>query len=181
MVSNLFASVKGMRKLCHFIPGTFIKTLQLRSKSMSFDREKLREELIRDEGVKFEIYNDHLGYPTFGIGHLVTEDDEEHGKPVGTPVSEDRCWEVFDEDVEKFVTEVKKVYPDIDSYPDMVQRVLINMCFNMGAPRLGKFKNMKKAIEEGNWAQAAIEGRDSRWHKQVPNRAERLMVALEEV
>ena len=34
---------------------------------MSFDREKLREELIRDEGVKFEIYNDHLGYPTFGI------------------------------------------------------------------------------------------------------------------
>ena len=45
---------------------------------MSFDREKLREELIRDEGVKFEIYNDHLGYPTFGIGHLVTEDDEEH-------------------------------------------------------------------------------------------------------
>ena len=166
------------RKLCHFIPGTFIN---LRSKSMSFDREKLREELIRDEGVKFEIYNDHLGYPTFGIGHLVTEDDEEHGKPVGTPVSEDRCWEVFDEDVEKFVTEVKKVYPDIDSYPDVVQRVLINMCFNMGAPRLGKFKNMKKAVEEGNWAQAAIEGRDSRWHKQVPNRAERLMVALEEV
>ena len=114
---------------------------------MSFDREKLREELIRDEGVKFEIYNDHLGYPTFGIGHLVTEDDEEHGKPVGTPVSEDRCWEVFDEDVEKFVTEVKKVYPDIDSYPDVVQRVLINMCFNMGAPRLGKFQNMKKAVE----------------------------------
>ena len=51
MVSNLFASVKGMRKLCHFIPGTFIKTLQLRSKSMSFDREKLREELIRDVGL----------------------------------------------------------------------------------------------------------------------------------
>ena len=81
---------------------------------MSFDREKLREELIRDEGVKFEIYNDHLGYPTFGIGHLVTEDDEEYGKPVGTPVSEDRCWEVFDTDVEKFVDEVKKVYPDIE-------------------------------------------------------------------
>ena len=48
---------------------------------MSFDREKLREELIRDEGVKFEIYNDHLGYPTFGIGHLVTDEDEEYGKP----------------------------------------------------------------------------------------------------
>ena len=70
---------------------------------------------------------------------------------------------------------------DIESYPDVVQRVLINMCFNMGAPRLGKFQNMKKAVEAGDWKQAAVEGRDSRWHKQVPNRAERLMVALEEV
>ena len=96
-------------------------------------------------------------------------------------MSEDRCWEVFDADVEKFVDEVKKVYPYIDSYPDTAQRVLINMCFNMGAPRLGKFKNMKSAIDSGNWKQAAIEGRDSRWHKQVPNRAERLMVALEEI
>ena len=148
---------------------------------MSFDREKLREELIRDEGVKFEIYNDHLGYPTLGIGHLVTDEDEEYGKPVGTPVSEDRCWEVFDQDVEKFITEVKKVYPDIESYPDVAQRVLINMCFNMGAPRLGKFKNMKKAIEAGDWKTAAVEGRDSRWHKQVTNRAERLMVSLEEI
>jgi len=149
---------------------------------MSFDREKLREELIRDEGVKFEIYNDHLGYPTFGIGHLVTVADiQEYGQPVGTAVTEDRCWEVFDEDVELFVEEVKKVYPHIETYPDTAQRVLINMCFNMGAPRLGKFQNMKKAIDEGNWKQAAIEGRDSRWHKQVPNRAERLMVALESI
>jgi GH24 family phage-related lysozyme (muramidase) len=149
---------------------------------MSFDREKLREELIRDEGVKFEIYNDHLGYPTFGIGHLVTVADiQEYGQPVGTAVTEDRCWEVFDEDVELFVNEVKKVYPHIETYPDTAQRVLINMCFNMGAPRLGKFQNMKKAIDEGNWKQAAIEGRDSRWHKQVPNRAERLMVALESI
>ena len=115
---------------------------------MSFDREKLREELIRDEGVKFEIYNDHLGYPTFGIGHLVTEADEENGQPVGTAVTEDRCWEVFDADVELFVDEVKKVYPHIETYPDTAQRVLINMCFNMGAPRLGKFQNMKKAIDE---------------------------------
>ena len=37
------------------------------------DTEKLRKQLEIDEGVKYEIYNDHLGYPTFGIGHLVTE------------------------------------------------------------------------------------------------------------
>ena len=49
--------------------------------------DNLREQLKIDEGVKYEIYNDHLGYATFGIGHLIVEGDEEHGKPLGTPVS----------------------------------------------------------------------------------------------
>ena len=35
----------------------------------------LRKEIERDEGIKYEIYYDHLGYPTFGIGHLVKTDD----------------------------------------------------------------------------------------------------------
>ena len=143
--------------------------------------DKLREQLKIDEGVKYEVYKDHLGYPTFGIGHLVVEGDEEHGKPVGTPVSEDRVNAVFESDVQKFVSESKKVFPNLDDLPEEAQQVIVNMCFNMGAPRLGKFKNMKKAIEAGDWKTAAVEGRDSRWHKQVTNRAERLMVSLEEI
>ena len=61
--------------------------------------DKLREQLKIDEGVKYEVYKDHLGYPTFGIGHLVVEGDEEMGKPVGTPVSEERVNSVFESDV----------------------------------------------------------------------------------
>ena len=56
---------------------------------------ELREQLKIDEGVKHEVYKDHLGYPTFGIGPLIVEGDEEYGKPVGTPVSEDRVNAVF--------------------------------------------------------------------------------------
>ena len=40
--------------------------------------DQLREEIAEDEGVKYEIYLDHLGLPTFGIGHLVRDDDPEH-------------------------------------------------------------------------------------------------------
>ena len=40
--------------------------------------EQLREQLKIDEGCVYEIYNDHLGYPTFGIGHLVRESDPEN-------------------------------------------------------------------------------------------------------
>ena len=51
---------------------------------------ELMKELMLDEGYKQEVYLDHLGYPTFGVGHLITKNDEEHGKDVGTPVSKER-------------------------------------------------------------------------------------------
>ena len=54
------------------------------------NKDKLREEIAEDEGCKYEIYLDHLGLPTCGIGHLITESDEEHGKPVGTIVEQER-------------------------------------------------------------------------------------------
>ena len=52
--------------------------------------EEFKKEIIEDEGVKHEVYLDHLGLPTMGVGHLITEWDEEYEKPVGTPVSEER-------------------------------------------------------------------------------------------
>ena len=101
--------------------------------------EALREQLKIDEGVKYEIYKDHLGYPTFGIGHLITENDPEHGEPDGTEISEDRVNEVFATDVAKFVSESKILFPDLDDLPDVAQQVIVNMAFNMGRPRLSKF------------------------------------------
>ena len=55
------------------------------------------------------------------------------------------------------------------------------MMFNMGLTRLSKFKNHNAALFAGDWKQAAVEGRDSRWYQQVTNRAERLMSRLENV
>ncbi len=136
--------------------------------------DKLREQLKIDEGIKYEIYNDHLGYPTFGIGHLITEKDPEYGKPIGTKVSEDRVNEVFNSDVQLYINETKKVFSDLESKPDLIQLVLVNMCFNMGAPRLTKFKKFIAAINDEQWAEASVEMMDSLWAKQVGSRAERL-------
>ena len=55
------------------------------------------------------------------------------------------------------------------------------MMFNMGRTRLSGFKNFKKALDEGDWSKAAVEGRDSKWYRQVTNRAERLMERLAKV
>ena len=52
---------------------------------------------------------DHLGYPTFGVGHLVLETDEEFGQPVGTPVSEERVKECFENDLDIAVESVSSI------------------------------------------------------------------------
>ena len=57
------------------------------------NREAVFEQLKIDDGVVYEFYEDHLGYATFGVGHLVTATDPEKGQPLGTPVSEERVRE----------------------------------------------------------------------------------------
>ena len=137
--------------------------------------DKLREELKVDEGVKYEIYLDHLGLPTFGIGHLVLDSDLEHGQEVGTPVSEDRVVEAFASDVDVVLKDCVTLYPDFETLPEEVQLIIANMMFNMGRPRLSKFKGMKRGVDARDWHQAAMEMVDSNWYKQVTNRAQRLV------
>ena len=143
--------------------------------------EKLRKQLEIDEGIKYEIYKDHLGYPTFGIGHLVTDKDPEFGKEIGTPVSKERVYEVFEQDVQIIINECDELYPDFDNLPEEVQQIIANMMFNLGRPRLSKFKGMKKGIDEKNWNAAADEMVDSRWYQQVGARAERLVERMRNV
>ena len=143
--------------------------------------DKLREEIKYDEGSVNEIYLDHLGLATFGIGHLVTEWDEEYGWEVGTPVSEDRCNEVFDSDIQIVLSDCQHLYPDFNDLPEEVQRIIANMMFNMGRPRLSKFKGMKAGVDSRDWNKAADEMVDSRWYRQVTNRADRLVERMRNV
>lgn len=149
---------------------------------VTFDFDKLKEQLIEDEGVIYQIYRDHLGYPTFGIGHLIVKEDPEYGQDIGTPVSEERVWEVFERDAKFYRGECMTLYGNkFIFWPQEVQQVLCNMMFNLGRTRLGQFNKMNQALEEKDWKTAATEGRDSRWYRQVTNRAERLMSRLEKV
>ena len=143
--------------------------------------DKLREELKVDEGVKYEIYLDHLGLPTFGIGHLVRESYPEHGANVGAKVDEARCIEVFNQDVETVIKDCKILYPDFDDLPEEVQQIIANMMFNMGRPRLSKFKGMKRGVDAKDWNAAADEMVDSAWYRQVTKRADRLVERMRNV
>ena len=143
--------------------------------------EKLREELEIDEGCKYEIYLDHLGYPTFGIGHLIIDDDPEYGWEVGASIDTVRVHEAFESDIEGVLSDCSKLYSDFGDLPEEAQRVIANMMFNMGLTRLSKFKGMKRGVDSRNWNQAADEMVDSRWYRQVTNRADRLVERMRNI
>ena len=145
------------------------------------DIEKLREEIEYDEGSVNEIYLDHLGLATFGVGHLVRKEDPEYGWEVGTPVDADRCVEAFNEDIKTVVSDCYKLYPDFDDLPEEAKRIIANMMFNMGRPRLSKFKGMKRGVDARDWNAAADEMVDSRWYRQVTNRADRLVERMRNI
>lgn len=145
------------------------------------DIEKLREQLKIDEGCVYSVYLDHLNLPTIGIGHLVTEWDDEYGKPVGTEVSEDRVNELFDQDVQVTIDECKLLYNDFDDLPEEAQQIIANMMFNMGRPRLSRFHKMKKAVDARDWVEAGNQMKDSRWYNQVTTRADRLVERMKSI
>lgn len=129
----------------------------------------LNKELSRDEGRRNRLYKDTVGKWTIGIGRNLSD------KPIS-----DRVIDIlFEEDVEEAIAELDRVLPWWASQPDSIQRVLVNMMFNMGANRLLGFKNTLKAIEERRYLDAARGMRQSLWAKQVGQRAERLALIVE--
>lgn len=129
--------------------------------------EQIKLDLTRHEGCVCEVYLDHLGLPTAGIGHLI----EEPGWELGDDVPMEQVLEWFEQDFKEAVADCCALYLNFASLPNFVKRVLVNMAFNLGRTRLGKFKNMNKAINEGNWDKAADEMVDSKWYRQVGNRS----------
>ena len=138
------------------------------------NRRALMEELTLDEGCIYEIYHDHLGHATFGIGHLITEKDAEHGDSVGTPVSTQRVQDCFNQDIDIVTDELDKNLQWWRGLDDVRKRVLANMCFNLGYPRLSGFKRFLAAMGTSQWETAAEEMMDSKWSTQVGARADRL-------
>jgi lysozyme len=141
----------------------------------------ITEDLVKHEGIVLEVYLDTEGLHTCGVGHLIKLGDEEFKKPVGTKITEERALELFKQDLAVSIKECEQLFPSLGDYPDPVQRVLVNMTFNLGRPRLSKFKNMIKAVEANDWNEAANQMIDSRWYRQVKSRGVELVELMRSV
>ena len=151
---------------------------------IKMDLEKLKKQLIIDEGYKLEVYLDHLGYPTVGIGHLLTKKDPEllqwelgrkNTPNFSMKITENRCQELFLADIANVVKDCRKLFTNFDYYAEEIKQIIANMMFNLGLTRFSKFLKFIAAIQSLNYKQAAKQMAHTIWAKQVPNRAKPLI------
>jgi lysozyme len=144
------------------------------TKKNKMDIELCKAEIKRHEGEVLEIYMDSLGYKTLGVGHLCQPNDPEYNWEVGTPVTQEVVDMYYEDDFEKHYKEAIHVFGTEEAFyllPEVIQHVLVNMCFNLGGTRLSKFKNMLAACRKHDWAEMARQMEDSRWFGQVGRRS----------
>ena len=130
--------------------------------------DKMIDELVDHEGLELFPYEDSLGILTVGVGRNL----EQRG------ISEDEAFYLLSNDIDVIWEELIKSHPIVEDLDDQRQMILLNMAFNMGVPRLSKFKKMWAAIENNNMEEASKEALDSRWASQVGRRAEELAERL---
>ena len=140
--------------------------------------EQLRKELETDEGCKHETYLCSQNVVTGGIGHMITEWDDEKYLEVGVEIPDEQVKAWFDKDIETVLSDCELLYDDFDHLPEEAQLIIANMMFNLGYPRLKKFVKMKAAIDQRAWNEAANQVIDSNYYRQLPNRAGRLVKRL---
>ena len=136
------------------------------------------ERLKLDEGYRDSVYRDTEGHPTAGYGHKITPQDNLN---VGDPISREKANEWFRSDVQQATQDARRVLGE--QYWNQLspnrRDVLINMAYNLGGTGLSGFRRMLSAVRNGDYNTAAAEMMDSRWHRQVTNRANRLIQTMQ--
>lgn len=131
------------------------------------DRETLRQELVRDEGLRLVAYRDSVGLWTIGVGHLLGT------SPRMSNITAREAYALMEADIDDALKVVLRLVPAFDALSDGRQRALANMAFNLG-DRLEQFIHFLTAVRAADWIAAASEMMLSKWARQVGARALRL-------
>ena len=121
----------------------------------------LRERIIRHEGYRDTPYRDSLGYLTVGVGRCIDK----------VPFSADEIDLMLTNDIARATHAADLLCPHLGGFR---RDVLIEMCFQLGAGGVSKFKRFLAALENHQWGKAADEMLDSKWSQQTPARAQEL-------
>lgn len=132
------------------------------------NRTKLRAQLIDHEGLRLKPYTDTTGHVTIGVGRNLD----------GRGISEAEAFALLDNDIERCEAELDANLPWWRKMSEVRQRVLLDMCFNLGITKLLEFKNTLRNMELRRYRVAAEGMLDSKWARQVGRRATNLAAMM---
>ena len=122
---------------------------------------KLIEQLKIHEGVKLKPYKCTAGKLTIGVGKNI----EDNG------ITLEEAEYLLQNDIAEARSQLLHAFPWMGELNDARISAMINFTFNVGIGTVKKFKNTLSCMQSGEWDKAADEMMDSRWARQVGNRA----------
>lgn len=125
------------------------------------DIDRLITQLKVHEGTRSKVYLDTEGIETIGVGRNLRD----------RGLSDEEIELMLANDIKDFQEEVDRAFSWWADLDDVRQRVIVDMAFNMGTGSLSKFKLTLGHIEAGRFEEASVEMLDSKWARQVGNRA----------
>ena len=157
-----------------------------RKRARDKHNQEIYEQLSLHEGVEPSVYTDTKGKRTIGIGFNLDEpSNRKKAESLGLNVrdmlsgkktlSDKEIKLLYNESIKQAADDANAFLPQAGRQPAVVQKVLIDMAFNLGRTKLNKFENMRAALLEGDYNKAADEMIDSNWYNQVGNRSKRLV------
>lgn len=128
------------------------------------NRTRLKVMLVKHEGLRLHPYRDTVGKLTIGVGRNL----DDRG------LTEDEAMVMLDRDINEALHVCESVFLGFDTLSEPRQHALLDMAFNLGEPRLRGFTKMIAAVEARDFEKARTEMLDSKWAKQVGQRAQTL-------
>jgi lysozyme len=156
-------------------------------KSMSKELETLTivpfstiyTQLAEEEGLRLKVYKCTAGFNTVGIGHnldaLQTRNIIGRDVLANGTITDVEAQKIFEYDLTSVLRSLHKNISFFSKLDAALQYVLISLAFNMGIGGLMQFKNTLKAFDANNTTNIINGLSSSKWSKQVPNRAKKLM------
>lgn len=153
-------------------------------------RKALVAQLILHEDKRFWAYNDNLCIPTIGVGfNLMRPDARRKLAALGVDyqqvlqrsrgLTNREIYHLFLADLDAAIAHTRRLFPQFDQLDLVRQRVLVDMCFNLGPAKLAGFKKMIAAVKRRDFQSAAAEMKNSRWYRQVGRRGVRLVQMMQ--
>lgn len=121
--------------------------------------------LADDEGFRSKMYKCPLGFNTIGYGFNLDTNE--------LPEVIAKLWLRYL--IEQLSLELNSKLSFFKNLDDARKYVLINMAYQMGVNGLLGFKKFLSFLEQNKYKEAVSEMEDSQWHRDFPNRSNRLI------